>query len=239
MNKNILLILLLISSTVTAQISTDRPDQTEASVVLPKNLLQIESGFVFQDEEVFNTLFRYGISEKVEFRLNTNFMLLDSPDGLNIPSPRFGDIEIGMKIQIFKSAESSTIVAFLSHLSLPTASKYYTNDGYGTLNRFLISHDFSETFSVGYNLGYNKVYGEKGAFVYTLAFAKSLNKWGVYAEIFGEKSKKNSQSNFDLGFTYLINKDFQLDISFGEGFNNDLSYFAVGASWNYDLLKSK
>lgn len=239
MKKIIFLILLLISSTVTAQISTDRPDQTEASVVLPKNILQIESGFVFQDEEVFNTLFRYGISEKVEFRLNTNYMLLDSPDVKNIPSPRFGDIEIGMKIQIFKSAESSTTVAFLSHLSLPTASKYYTNDGYGTLNRFLISHDFSDTFSVGYNLGYNKIYDKKGAFVYTLAFAKSLNKWGVYAEIFGEKPKENLQSNFDLGVTYLINKDFQLDVSFGEGFNNDLSYFALGASWNYNLLKSK
>jgi hypothetical protein len=239
MKKIIFLILLLISSTVTAQISTDRPDQTEASVVLPKNILQIESGFVFQDEEVFNNLFRYGISEKVEFRLNTNYMLLDSTDVKNIPSPRFGDIEIGMKIQIFKSAESSTTVAFLSHLSLPTASKYYTNDGYGTLNRFLISHDFSDTFSVGYNLGYNKIYDKKGAFVYTLAFAKSLNKWGVYAEIFGEKPKENLQSNFDLGVTYLINKDFQLDVSFGEGFNNDLSYFALGASWNYNLLKSK
>ena len=107
------------------------------------------------------------------------------------------------------------------------------------LNRFLISHDFSDTFSVGYNLGYNKVYEEKGAFVYTLAFAKSLNKWGVYAEIFGEKRKENLQSNFDLGVTYLINKGFQLDISYGEGFNNDLSYFAVGASWNYNLSKSK
>ena len=239
MKKNILLTLLLISFTANAQISTDRPDQTEASVVLPKNILQIESGFIFQDEEVFNTLFRYGISEKVEFRLNANYMLLDSPDGQNIPSPRFGDIEIGMKIQIFKLAGSSTTVAFLSHLSLPTASKYYTNDGYGTLNRFLISHDFSDTFSVGYNLGYNKIYGKQGAFIYTLAFAKSLNKWGVYAEVFGEKPKGNSKSNFDLGITYLINKDFQLDMSFGEGFNNDLSYFAVGASWNYDLLKSK
>ena len=103
MKIKILLSSLLISSLGWGQISTDRPDQTEASVVLLKNMLQIESGFTFQEEEVFNTLFRYGISEKFELRLNTNYLLLDSPDGKNIPSPRFGDIEIGAKIQIFKS----------------------------------------------------------------------------------------------------------------------------------------
>ena len=65
MKIKILLSSLLISSLSWGQISTDRPDQTEASVVLPKNMLQIESGFTFQEEEVFNTLFRYGISEKL------------------------------------------------------------------------------------------------------------------------------------------------------------------------------
>ena len=88
MKIKILLSSLLISSLGWGQISTDRPDQTEASVVLPKNMLQIESGFTFQEEEVFNTLFRFGISEKFELRLNTNYLLLDSPDGKNIPSPR-------------------------------------------------------------------------------------------------------------------------------------------------------
>ena len=238
MKIKIILSSLLISSFSWGQISTDRPDQTEASVVLPKNMLQIESGVIFQDEEVFNTLFRYGISEKFELRLNTNYLQLDSPDGLNIPSPRFGDIEIGAKIQIFKSLESSTSIAFLTHLSLPTASKYYTNGGYGTLNRFLISHDLSDTFSIGYNLGYNKIYGQKGLFVYTLALAKSINSWGVYAELYGEEAKGDSQFNFDAGLTYLIKDGFQLDISFGEGINNELSYFSLGASWNYNLKKT-
>ena len=219
------------------QIITDRPDQTESSVTLPNNILQIESGFSFQDEEVFNTLFRYGISKNVELRLSTNLLFLDSYDGLNIDSPEFGDLELGAKIQLFSSEDSSTTAAFLTHLSLPTASKYFSNNGYGTLNRLLISHDISETFSIGYNIGYNKVYGEKGAFIYTLAFAKSINKWGIYAEIFGEKIKDGSQSNFDAGITHLVNDRLQLDLSFGEGLNNNLSYLSLGASWNYNLTK--
>tara|TARA_B110000902_G_scaffold83081_1_gene98646 strand:- start:162 stop:875 length:714 start_codon:yes stop_codon:yes gene_type:complete len=237
MKKILLLFLLLASSFIHSQISTDRPDQTEASTVLPKNILQIESGFSFDEKKIINNLFRFGLSKSVEIRLNTNYIFMDSPDGKNISSPQFGDIEIGAKIQIYKSIENLTTVAFLSHLSIPTASDYYTSDGYGTLNRILISHDLSKTLSLGYNLGYNKVYGSSGAFVYTLAIAKSIGYWGIYAELFGENSRKESPNSYDLGLTYLLKENIQFDISLAKGFNNKTDYFALGLSWNYNLTK--
>ncbi len=218
------------------QIITDRPDQTESSVTLPINILQIETGYSFQDEETFNTLFRYGISNSIEIRLNTNLLFLDNYNGLSLDSPEFGDLELGAKIQILNFKKKHTTIAFLTHLSIPTASKYYSNNGYGTLNRLLISHDLSKTFSIGYNIGYNKIYREKSVFIYTLSIAKSINKWGFYVEIFGEEGNNLIQSNFDSGITYLIKNNLQLDLSFGEGLNNSLSYFSVGLSWNNNLL---
>ena len=235
--KKIVLLILLISSIINGQIITDRPDQTEASIVLPKNILQIESGFSFDQTNTFNNLFRFGLSESVEIRLNTNYIFMDSKEGVNIPSPKFGDIELGTKIQLFSSEKHTTTVAFLSHISIPTASKYYTNDGWGTLNRILISYDLSQTLSIGYNLGYNKVYGAPDTFIYTLALAKSIGSWGVYAELFGENSKKESPNSYDLGLTYLIKENIQFDVSLGKGFNNKMDYFALGVSWNYDLNK--
>jgi hypothetical protein len=235
--KKIVLLILLISSIINGQIITDRPDQTEASIVLPKNILQIESGFSVDQTNTFNNLFRFGLSESVEIRLNTNYIFMDSKEGVNIPSPKFGDIELGTKIQLFSSEKHTTTVAFLSHISIPTASKYYTNDGWGTLNRILISHDLSQTLSIGYNLGYNKVYGAPDTFIYTLALAKSIGFWGVYAELFGENSKKESPNSYDLGLTYLIKENIQFDVSLGKGFNNKMDYFALGVSWNYDLNK--
>ena len=235
--KKIVLLILLISSIINGQIITDRPDQTEASIVLPKNILQIESGFSVDQTNTFNNLFRFGLSESVEIRLNTNYIFMDSKEGVNIPSPKFGDIELGTKIQLFSSEKQTTTVAFLSHISIPTASKYYTNDGWGTLNRILISHDLSQTLSIGYNLGYNKVYGAPDTFIYTLALAKSIGSWGVYAELFGENSKKESPNSYDLGLTYLIKENIQFDVSLGKGFNNKMDYFALGVSWNYDLNK--
>ena len=49
--KKIVLLILLASPYIYGQISTDRPDQTEASIVLPKNILQIESGFSFDEKK--------------------------------------------------------------------------------------------------------------------------------------------------------------------------------------------
>ena len=60
MNRLLILILMLfISDYAFAQISTDRPDQTESSLVLPKGTIQIESGFLSnKNEYIFpNTLF--------------------------------------------------------------------------------------------------------------------------------------------------------------------------------------
>ena len=69
--------MLFISDYAFAQISTDRPDQTESSLVLPKGTIQIESGFVSnKNEYIFpNTLFRVGVFKKVEFRFNTNYII--------------------------------------------------------------------------------------------------------------------------------------------------------------------
>ncbi len=237
-NFPLILVFFFIHTISWGQIITDRPDQTESSVTLPINILQVESGYSFQEEEVFNTLFRYGISNSIELRLNTNLLFLDRyNNGLWLDSPKFGDLELGAKIQIFNFEERHTTIAFLTHLSIPTASKYYSNNEYGTLNRLLVSHDLSKTFSIGYNIGYNKIYREEGVFIYTLAIAKSINKWGFYAEIFGEQENNSFQSNFDAGITYLIKNNLQFDLSFGEGLNNDLSYFSIGISWNNNLIQ--
>lgn len=235
--KNYFLLLIFISFSGYTQISTDRPDQTESSLVLSKNKLQIESGISFEDDKIINTLFRFGLSDRVEIRLNTNYIFKDSNDVKNTPSSNFGDIEIGTKIQLLDIIDINTKVAFLTHISLPSSSGYYSNHEYGTLNRILISHDLSQTLSIGYNLGYNKVSGVPGSIIYTLALAKSIGSWSIYAELFGENSKKESPNNFDIGLTYLIRDNIQSDVSFGKGFNNDFNYFAVGISWSYDLAK--
>jgi len=86
---------------------TDRPDQTESSVTVPKGSLQIESGFLlgFSEEDNFisrelvtpSTLFRFGLLKGLELRFVNQYERvktnLDTIHGFN-------DLEFGTKIQV-------------------------------------------------------------------------------------------------------------------------------------------
>ena len=225
------LILVLITSISVAQIiSTDRPDQTEGTHVLLKNKFQIESGYLITDSDNYlNTLLRYGVLNKIELRINSNIIT-----GLvnNEKRTAFGNLELGLKFNIFNSINSSTKVSFLSHLSLPNKREFSNKDPI-SLNRILLSHDLTESFQIGYNLGYNIGFNNQiNNFIYTLVFSKSIQKLGVFIEVFGEESSGVSKSYWDAGVIYSLIDNLQADLSFSRGINNKSNYINIGISIN-------
>ena len=131
----IFLLLLFNCSFVFSQITTDRPDQTESAVVLPTGQIQIESGISIEDSQSnINTLFRIGIIEGIEIRLNSNYLINDELSFMKKSS--FSDFEVGAKFKIFNKTSNNIKVAFLSHLSIPTAREVFSNNSYGLLSRF-------------------------------------------------------------------------------------------------------
>ena len=225
------LILVLITSISVAQIiSTDRPDQTEGTHVLLKNKFQIESGYLITDSDNYlNTLLRYGVLNKIELRINSNIIT-----GLvnNEKRTAFGNLELGLKFNIFNSINSSTKVSFLSHLSLPNKREFSNKDPI-SLNRILLSHDLTESFQIGYNLGYNIGFNNQiNNFIYTLVFSKSIQKLGVFIEVFGEESSGISKSYWDAGVIYSLIDNLQADLSFSRGINNKSNYINIGLSIN-------
>lgn len=241
--KSILIcaLFLMFQSAQAQSIVTDRPDQTEASSTIKKGDLQVESGLLlgFETENETTTrqilapttLFRFGLFKGIELRLVNQFEMLKTAERR---SQGFGDLELGTKIQIFQRENSSTEVAFISHLVLPTGGDELTNDQVGTVNKLSIAHDLSENLGLGYNLGYNYFGAGNGDLTYTLALGAGINdRVGVYIETFGEFADiENFISNFDGGFTYLLRPNVQLDFSFGTGINQKMNYLAVGFSWN-------
>jgi hypothetical protein len=241
MEKRIVLLVisLFLLGQVSAQIITDRPDQTESSTTIGKGNLQIESGFFigFEGNKSSNrqilaptNLFRFGLTKNIELRLLSQYETFknskESIQGIS-------DIEIGTKIQLFKKESSSTEIAFLSQLILPTGSIELSNEKYGTINKILVSHTINERVGIGYNLGYN-YFGEKEeAFTYTLALGIAINdKVGVYIEPYGEIINFDEHiANFNAGLTYLANNNLQFDFSFGNGINTRMNFISVGFSW--------
>ena len=68
---------------------------------------------------------------------------------------------------------------------------------------------------------------------YSLAVGFTINdKWGFYIEPYGEWLNFQSiASNLDGGFTYLLQQNIQLDISYGLGLNYHMHYTSLGFSW--------
>ena len=230
-NYIILIIFSLSFANNFAQISTDRPDQTEGTHVLKNGDFQIESGWTFNsDGGSLNNLLRIGTFKGIELRFSTN--LISGHEDMTGLFPSLDNLEFGAKFKILDKKETLTKISFLSHLSVST--EYSDNSG-GLLNRILVSHELSESFELAYNLGYSKYFEQdNGLLVYSLVVAKSFGNLGAFVEIFGD-----SYSNWDLGITYLIKDNLQADISYGQGINNELSYLSIGAAWNFNLKSNK
>ena len=230
-NYIVLILFTLTFSNNFAQISTDRPDQTEGTHVLRNGDFQIESGWTFNsDGGSLNNLLRIGIFKGIELRFSTN--LISDHEDMTGLFPSLDNLEFGAKFKILDKKETLTKISFLSHLSVST--EYSDNSG-GLLNRILVSHELSESFELAYNLGYSKYFEQdNGLLVYSLVVAKSFGNLGAFVEIFGD-----SYSNWDLGITYLIKENLQADISYGQGINNELSYLSIGAAWNFSLKSNK
>ena len=232
MKNYIILIIFSLSFTNNfAQISTDRPDQTEGTHVLKNGNFQIESGWTFNsDGGSLNNLLRIGTFKGIELRFSTN--LISVHEDMTGLFPSLDNLEFGAKFKILDKKETLTKISFLSHLSIST--EYSDNSG-GLLNRVLVSHELSESFELAYNLGYTKYFEQDNGLVfYSLVVAKSFGNLGAFVEIFGE-----SYSSWDLGITYLIKDNLQADISYGQGINNELSYLSIGAALNFSLKSNK
>ena len=238
MLKRILIVVLFtaLGSAAFAQssINTDRPDQTESSLTVPKGYFQIESGSMLEIEEdsrdwTMNTnLFRFGVTDFLELRLVNSISRITEGPGEE-PSVSIDNIEFGAKIYLVKSWMD---ISLLSHAIIPSGGNEEASKVAYT-NRLLLAHPVTDKIALGYNLGYNYFDKENSSISYTLSAAFSLtDKIGFFAEVYGDKLNKEDFSNrYDNGFTYLLKPNLQLDFSFGTGLDKKYNFYSLGFSW--------
>ena len=245
MNKIIFFSLFIFSlfgySQETEPIQTDRPDQTETPAIVPKEMLQVETGFSFQKNDDFSntnilpsTLWKYGVNDNFELRLITEFVS-EKINGQSISG--LNPILIGCKIKISDEKGIFPKTSFIGHVLLPNmASTNFKSDCFAPEFRFVMQHSLSKKISFSYNLGAEwDGISPEATFIYTVATGYSFtDKFGSYIELFGfapEKDKANH--SFDGGITYLISNNFMLDLSSGFGIteNAPKHYVAIGFSF--------
>ncbi len=233
----LILIALLLPAVVLAQdddpLVSDRPDFTESASTVAPGRLQFEGGFTHlaAGESHVTTLgeilVRFGLSKNTEGRLTLgSFAWIKDPPFKN--SDGLTDSALGAKHRFFKNDGIVPETALLASVTLPTGSDGTTFEEVLPVLTGALGWDLSSVFSLGVNVGWSHVYIPNDRDRYhswwgSLALGASLgSRFGAFAEVYGfnrEEKGGDATVYVDLGLTYLINPNFQLDARVGEGFN--------------------
>ena len=228
----------------TPEMVTDRPDQSESSNIVLPGYVQFESGLLLtkaNDDnvtEIFGTLARIGILEKLELRLGIDGLIFDGASD----TKEFGDSEIGVKYFLWEENGFIPESALMGGIGIPT-SKVNKDIGYSI--RYAGSYTLSSRFSAGFNLagGWEKGIDDKGdeamnmSLMYTAVIGYGISdQLSCFIEYFGESPVDVGEKPANLidgGFTYLVNETFQLDAYGGVGVTDAAADWMLGAGFSY------
>jgi len=234
------------------KIDTDRPDQTESAVLVPKKWFQFEMGFSKQvnnstenEFQLPTLLSKYGISKRFELRLITTLQTNTDKSNPALKQTNTGltPVEIGAKIALWEEQKLLPKTSLIFHVGIPgLASKYYRADHLAPNFRFTMQHSLGKNIGLGYNVGaeWDGV-NKEATWIYTFAPGFNISeKWYGYVEAFGFISKANkAQHSLDGGIAYYINNNFKIDLSSGFGISKEAPdwYIAIGASFRFKTGK--
>lgn len=232
----------------TTALASDRPTQTASAFLIPKGMIQIESGFSFQTTRIgFNGFNELNIdlniynSTQVRFGISDGFELLFSQSLLETRLRSGGDSEgsgvelvptgIGARIHLFDMNDrGGPQTSFLATYSGPWLSDV---DGESSIDlRFNMQHNLGESFSLGYNIG-GIVNGEFNSFVGTtsavLGYAATA-RLSLFAELYMTFPELNDSFLLsDFGLLYSVNPNFQIDVFGGVGISQFTPDRLIGA----------
>lgn len=252
-----------VKPTEVPSIATDRPDQTECPYLVPTGLFQIEtgtwiendkSGNIRQQNITYNTsLLKYGVSKNFELRFiaeyKGEYTYDRSTDTLLSKNVGMNSVAIGTKIFICEQKGIIPKTSLIAHLQLPYfGRKDFRPNHLAPRFRFTMQNTITDRISLSYNLG-GEWEGNTGSstIIYTVSLAIGLvDRLGMYVEAYGfvtENSNNQDQFDgsftddhrFDMGFTYLLQNNLQLDVSGGVGLTDDSpdNFLSCGVSWRF------
>lgn len=217
-------------STKPEELSTDRPDQTEAPKLVPRGYFQAEVGLTttrFQEESEVGpktagtgVLFlRYGLLERVELRAvleegpGRDRFIQETTQGLY-------PLALGTKIGIIKEQKGllpeASLIGYVNLPYLPRADSQRGLYHPGIIAAF--ENKFLEKYEVEYNLGWKQdAFDTEYEWMASASLHYELSeKVKLFAEYFGHYMPGEPPlHNADGGVLYLIADNLQFDFAVG------------------------
>jgi Putative MetA-pathway of phenol degradation len=228
------------------EIVTDRPDVTEASIVVPVDSLQIENGFTQTSNhgtgtfDLSKSLVRYGLSERTELRIGIPSVFFG--DAGAQPTAGVSDVSFGLKRQLGPLPENFDL-AVIAALSFPTGTGNESSHGFDAFTKFPWSRSLTEKWSSGGMFsGFWETVEQRHRFLAetTLYLERELTKkTDAFVEFAGDYLARGSTKEFiHFGMAYRFTARSQVDFHFGFGLTEATPnhFFAAGYSFRVDHL---
>lgn len=245
------------------EMSTDRPDKTESAYTLDAGHFQIEADlFTFSHDhetrggaDTTVDAWRLGVVNlkagllnwmDLQFVIETyqHVTTEDRATAATVKQSGFGDIAPRLKLNVWGNDGGKTAMAIMPMVKIPTNQDALGND---SVEAALIV-PFAAELPGGWNVGVMTAFGltrnssDDGyttEFVNTITFGhKILGDLGGYIEFFSQVSAESDTDwigTVDLGLTYAISEDIQLDAGVNLGVTRsaeDINPF-LGLSWRF------
>jgi len=211
------------------EISTDRPDQSDGTYVLPQKYFQLEDGLLFYRNDFENNLMlRYGLIKGTEARLLFDYCLTDQSNGL-LP------VGLSVKKQLVIQHKYIPAITFVGYIRFgPIASNHFKLNSYPTNLKLAFQNDINENISISYNVGTSEKFDNVNC-TFNIGFSsgKKLSSFVEYFSFFDKLSP--SLHNIDGGLLYLLSNNFQIDVALGSSIVGEANsiYITSGISYRF------
>jgi hypothetical protein len=236
--------------------ATDRPDKTESPYTVDRGRFQIEADLanMTRDREdgvratdlLLGAMnLKFGVAHRADVQVivapSVRRTVRNRATSARESASGVGDVTVRLKRNLWGDDGGRTAFALMPYVTLPTAADGLGADRaeFGLIAPLAVA--LSEDFSLGLMTEVDVVGRETGpgrvaSFVNSATVgARVTERLGAYAELWTERSAERSSrwaATGDLGVTYLVADDFQLDAGANIGLTraaDDLNLF-VGVS---------
>jgi hypothetical protein len=230
-------------------ISTDRPQVTNASTVVPCGSLQFENGFEQtgssgrQGFDAPETSVRFGITNKTELRLGVPNYLFHDNTGSAFATGA-SDMLVGFKQQF--GPTHGFDISVIPSVSLPVGANAISSHGYDPSVQVPWSRSLTKVWTLAGQLsffdptnnGRRNATGQASMY-----FDRALGSvWDAYVEYSGVFAQRGgAQHTLDFGAAYKISTHQQLDLHCNFGFAATVPSHAVGVGYSvrFQLIRPK
>lgn len=206
-------VLLLIPVLVHAQeasIVADRPGLADGSTTVPRGVAQLETGVTADggDEEhvTLPTLIRYGITDRLELRVDSDVVGWTSGDSEIAP------VSAGFKLALRGGTLPLSLIASVQP---PSGGGSLRSSAFESEARLVSDIELAEGLSLTPNVGVAVVEGDGAAAIFAMTLERELGSALPFVDFETTIGDGDTSMIADAGVAWVVRPDTQLDVSAG------------------------